>query len=129
MNPLILFDHIYFTIGYVYANILRDEFLSEFAGVLFLSMFQAFNIIAIVGFTYKSLNEFEPLNPFWIILFAYIPMLIFNIVRYKKFAIYDQLEVKWENTGKRKKTIIKVWVILYFILSMIVFVYSGNTPK
>ncbi len=124
MNPLVLFDYVYYSIAYLYANMFDYDDVKEFAGKGILSTFQLFNMIAIVGFFYKPLKEFEKFDPIFIYILGYFFFLTLNFIRYKKFVNYSQLADKWDKESGLTRLFKIVSVICYFILSIFLFVYS-----
>ena len=124
MNPLVLFDYVYYSFAYLYANKWGYEAQKEYVGVLLLSLFQFINTITIFNFI-KPLKEFLKFDPIFIYISLSLILIALNLIRYYKFVAYSELAKKWGKTRLLKI----VCVISYLILSLCFFVYLVSYIK
>jgi len=117
---MILFDYVFYTIALFYSKFPSHSYMKEFAGALFLSLFQTLNIFSLkrLIIPFNGGDKFDSLYTFFT-----IPLLlvIFNMIRYYKYIDYMELSRKW---GKENKSIKIFFVICYFTISMIFFLKS-----
>ena len=126
MNPLVIFDYVYYSIAYLYGRKWGYEIQKEFSGVLILSLFQLFNVVFLLSFTKLSLKAFFRFDPVFIYIGICLLLIVLNFIRYKKFITYSKLSERWDNERGKSRTIKIACVICYFILSITLFVYSGS---
>ena len=129
MKPLVLFDYVYYSIAYLYANKLDHEEQKELAGVLGLSLFQLINTVTLFEFFYIPLKRFEKFDPVIIYILGWCLFIALNFVRYKKFINYSQLLDKWGKERGITRLIKIVCVVCYFILSIHLSAYFGNAHR
>ena len=122
MNPLILFDYVYYRITYWYENTFDLIIIKEERSIAHLSIFQFFNVITLLFF-FIPIDE---LKNELIIIFILSSLVIFslNLIRYKKVITYSELAEKWDIEPKKARLIKKVYIICYCILSILLFIYS-----
>ncbi len=123
MNPLRLFDYVFYCIADLYDYVFGYEEQKELSAALFLGLFQGFNVLTILGYT-KPLKSFK--NPVIIYIGAILFFIIFNLIRYYKFTKYDNLESIWGTDYGIKKVIKVLGVICYIVLTIVIFVKTGN---
>ena len=116
MNPLVIFDYIYYRIASFYDRIGFPEY-SDFSGVAILSIIQFCNISDIAYlFNFRNIliNVFHGYD--FIVLLI---LLILNYIRYIRLIenLYD-LEDKWDNENKIKRRFKGILIIIYFLLSI-----------
>lgn len=126
MNPLILFDYVYYSIAYLYGKVWGYETQKEFVGILFLSLIQFFNVVAILGFIKYSLFELVGLNPLLVTFTGSFVFAILNTIRYKKVVTYMELSKKWNEEKRRNVFMKKAGVIFYIVLTFVLTIYSAN---
>lgn len=126
MNPMILFDYAYYTIAYLYANNFGYKAEKEYVGVVFLSLIQFFNILTIFELLNASIFDLLKINPLIITLTGCLLFSLLNIVRYKKIITYNELSNKWDTEDNRSIMAKKIGVIFYIILTVVLFIYTGN---
>lgn len=122
MNPLVLFDYLYYRIIYFYENTFGLMITKEFRGIAHLSIFQFFNVITLLFFFIpvdKLKNEL-----IIIFLLGSILVLSLNFIRYKKFITYSELAKKWDNEPRKVRFVKKVCIVCYCILSILLFIYT-----
>ena len=119
MNPLVLFDYVFYSIASLY-NKWGYEAQKEFVGVLFLSLLQLFNVVVLYGIIYNPLTEFNKFNPVIIYIGGYIILFLLNLLRYKRNNNYTVLQKKWENDTPQIKTIKIISVAIYVIITLFV---------
>ena len=117
MNPLILFDYIFYRIAYLYANQFDYDEQKEFAGIIFLSLFQLFNILFMLKLMHLPFGGFSNINPLFIYVGIGVMIASINTVRYKWFSTYLKLSTKWENENKDKRRIRSILIVVYILLS------------
>lgn len=122
MNPLTLFDYMYYRITYWYENTFDLFIIKEEQSIAHLSIFQFFNVITLLFF-FKPIDELK--NELIIIfLFSYLVIFSLNLIRYKKVITYSELAEKWDKEPNKARLIKKVYIICYCILSILLFIYS-----
>jgi len=126
MNPLILFDYVYYSIAYLYSNRWGYKVQKEFIGVSILSLIQFLNIVTLIGFFNISLFELTELNPLLITFSSFFIIIILNIIRYKKIITYSELSNKWDIENNNSIFIKKAGVILYLILTCVLLFISAS---
>ena len=93
MNPLIIFDHIFFRIAFIFSNIFDFEEQKELSGAAIVSLLQFMNVITVVN-VIKPLGGFKKFDPAFIFAAIYLVLIILNLIRYYKFVTYTKLEDK-----------------------------------
>ncbi len=116
MNPLVLFDYIYYSIANFYSSVFDLDYQKQFAGVGLLSMFQLCNSITLIK--YFKLENFIDISSIKIYVSVYIVILIFNIIRYYKFIHFEMLEQKWSKDKMYIRLIKITFTVCYIILSV-----------
>lgn len=116
MNPLTVFDHIYYKIAYYYRDIFVLEHQKEFAGVLFLSLIQIISINALIMPIF-SIRLTNILN-----ITGYLILIALNFTRYKKIITYSELNEKWRTVDSLSKLIKNSLAITYIVLSFLILV-------
>jgi hypothetical protein len=119
MNPLIIFDYIYYRIAYFYTYRFKRGHTKEMAGITFLSIIHHLNILAILNLE-KMFRGNEMLIIF---VLLYLIILALNYFRYYKIVKYNELALKWDNENRVMRVIKSTLLICYFILS---FLLLGN---
>lgn len=121
MNPLRLFDYCYYTIAFIHKDIYVLEHQKEFAGILFLSVFQCTNILTILALLFPM--EF---NYFFYdyLIFGYIGLVIYNYIRYKRITSYIKFHERWKNEKYILRTLYKSFVFLYIIITFVLYVIA-----
>ncbi len=114
MNLLILFDYVFYRIAWFYDVRFKYTESKKLAGVGFLSLFQFFNIIALLNFLKRDLIV---ALPYYFFIIGYIVLCVCNYVRYMRIIKYTDLDYKWGRENKRKKFVNSVLIIIYFLLS------------
>jgi hypothetical protein len=111
LNPLIIFDYIYYRIAYFYSHRFDYDESKEFSGKAILSLFQLFNIVVILN-PKKYFNNNGILIIFFICYFVIVTL---NHIRYKKIITYDKLALKWDKERRMVRWIKSALIICYFI--------------
>jgi hypothetical protein len=117
INPLIIFDYIYYRIAHFYTHTFRLESINEFAAKGILSVLQSINIITLfVKLVYFRRTEF-------LIFFIAINfiLLLLNYYRYTKIIKYKELALKWDNEKKKNRIIKVLCIIFYFLMSVLLY--------
>ena len=120
MNPLVMFDYIYYSIAYLYGRKWGYEMEKENYGICVLSPFQLINVVSVLSFTRFSLKGFFwKFDPVFVYIGIGILIVVLNFIRYKKIVTYSKLSEKWDNEKGIKRIVKVVCVICYFILSIV----------
>lgn len=123
MNPLRLFDYIFYAIFKIYAKSYGHSRISELAGIAFLSILQTFNVIIILAcFRINGLNN----NLMIIVILIYLIILVLNFIRYKRKVNYGIILKEWNLNSKITRLIIKIGVVVYLIITFFFMVYIPN---
>jgi len=116
MNPLVLFDYIYYSIANFYSSVFDLDYQKRFAGMGLLSVFQLFNCMTL--FKYLKLENYIGNDFVYIYVSVYILILIFNFIRYYKFIHFEMLEHKWRKDKKYIRLTKIAFTVCYIILSV-----------
>ena len=117
MNPLRIFDYVFYCITMLFDRVFGYKQSCEEAGITLLSMLQTFNVLIIGHWLIKCsfFKEFLGLVVIFIIIFG------LNIIRYKRIVRYRYLTNKWDFDISNAIRIFKIsLVIIYVLLSFIV---------
>lgn len=114
MNPLIVFDYIYYRIAYFYDKRFGYKESKEFSGIIILSLIQFVNILALLDL-FKINDSLVKTLPNHLFIIAILCLL--NYARYIKLLNFRNLEDKWGNENKNVRLIKSIIVIIYFLLS------------
>lgn len=120
MNPLILFDYVFYRISYIYGNVFDFKSSKELNGITFLSLFQSINL-----FTLLDLFDLKILNDKQYVISLFLGVIIFfglNYIRYIKNNKYSELNDIWNTRNGFKKYIRDVLVALYLLASFVLFI-------
>lgn len=115
MNPIVLFDYIFYSIEKFNSSVLGLEYQKRFGGVVTLSLFQFLNCMII----YKYLTPGKYINKYIVIMIAtvYIIINVLNFIRYYKFVHLETLERKWEKDKLYIRLIKIAFTVCYIVLS------------
>ena len=126
---MIFFDYIYYRVYSLYRDKWHEEDPKLYA-VGIVSLMQEFNLGAILFLLIYHLEI--KIERIYIFLF-YIILFVFNMLWYSKLRIYNNLSKKWNSEAKNKKTIRGILILLYILLSILVFfktaVFVGKMMK
>lgn len=116
MNPLILFDYVYYRIAVFYDKRFDYGESKELSATLILSLVQFFNALALFDLLGIKDIFVKTLNIF---LFIGILVLLFilNYIRYIRLVKFNKLEEKWGEEKPKVKHTRSVLIIVYFLLS------------
>lgn len=120
MNPLILFDYVFYLISYIYGNVFNYEASKELNGITILSLFQNLNLFTLLNlFDLRIHNDKQ-----YVISFFFGIMIFFglNYIRYIKNNKYDKLNDIWNAENDSRKNIRNIFVILYFLASIVLII-------
>lgn len=119
MNPLVLFDYVFYRIVYLHKGAFVLEKQKELAGIFYLSIIQLSNIDAILIYLYpERLSNIS----FKFLLIEYFILLTFNFVRYKKFVNYSKLIEKWKKDSFLIRIIKDSLLFIYIALSILLYI-------
>jgi len=117
VNPLRLFDYVFYTIASLYDKVFNYNQTCEEAGIGIVSIFQACNVCTIADWLNDKYSFFK--ERYFYLIIVYLIIIGLNIIRYKKVIRYKDLVLKWDE----EKTIVKIikigFVIVYIFSSTI----------
>jgi membrane protein insertase Oxa1/YidC/SpoIIIJ len=111
---LTFFDYLYYSTRKFYSE--NKESGSDFSALAVIALTQSLNILTayflycLVADTKVNINKLA-----FVIL--YLLVLILNLVRYSKLDP-DTMKAMWENKTKKQKIILRVFLLLYVVLSV-----------
>lgn len=120
MNPLILFDYVFYRISYFYANVFQYEASKELNGITGLSFFQNLNL-----FTVLKLFDLRVNNDKLYVISFFLGIILFfglNYIRYIKNNKYSELNDIWNTRNGFNKIIRDILVVLYCFASIVLIV-------
>jgi hypothetical protein len=123
LNPLRIYDYIYYSITYFHANVFGNEVTNEFVAKGLLSICQLFNLFTI----FNPKKIFDDNEVILLFIVSYCIFAVLNYIRYEKIITYNQLALKWDNESKSKRRINSGLVICYFFISIILFALRAKT--
>lgn len=127
MNPLVLFDYVYYSIAYLYGREWGyGRIEKEFSGVLILSLFQLLNVVFLLSLANCPLKAFHRFDPLFLFIGILLLLIVLNFIRYKLFIPYSKLSERWDNEKINRRVVKITCLICYFIVSIALFVYSGS---
>ena len=118
MNPLRLFDYVFYCIAMLYDRVFDYKLSCEEAAVAFVSMFQWLNILTLMSILNLMDWMFRKYNMVYFIGSLLI-IIGLNFLRYKKVIRYVDLARKWDNEEYRIR-IIKIGSVIVYGLSSII---------
>ena len=116
MNPLIIFDYIYYRIAVFYDKGFHYGESKELSATLMLSLVQTinalalFNLLGIKDILVKNLNIF-------LLIGVLVLLFILNYIRYLKLVKFNKLEKMWGEEKPKVKHTRSILIIVYFLLS------------
>jgi hypothetical protein len=121
MNPLLLFDYIFYRIAYFYDNRFNYEESKELSGIAILNLFETFNFFIVLNYFRLDTKVSKNIYVLSFIL-SYIVLFILNYIRYIKIIKYNELEYKWDSEGGIGRLIKSFFIIFYFIITFVLFI-------
>ncbi len=120
MNPLILFDYVFYRISCFFGNVIRYEASKELNGITGLSFFQNLNLFTLINvFNLRLKNDKQYVIIFFL---GFIILIGLNYFRYIKKNKYKKLDYIWKVENGFKKGLRDILVILYFLTSMMLMI-------
>ncbi len=120
MNPLILFDYVFYRISYLFENAFHYKASKELNGITGLSFFQNLNL-----FTVLKLFGLRVHNDKLYVISFFLGIILFfglNYIRYIKRNKYSELNEIWNTRNGFKNTIWDISVVLYLLASIVLLV-------
>ena len=111
------YDYVAYITGYYYVKITDRDDLRDFSGAMFVSMFQFFNILALIG-TRKYFNLLNIDTSISIILGLSI-LGTFNAIRYCKYMKHEINERRWSKEKDKNIFLKKLFVFSYMVISVV----------
>jgi len=124
LNPLSLFDYVFFRVASFYRNSFGDE--DYWYAIFILSIIQCMNLLTFISLVFILLNKTNKLPPLLMIVPCVILFITFNFIRYYRVIKYQDLMITWGQEETSIKTKRGLYIILYFILSIILSVFLLN---
>ena len=119
MNPLRLYDYVYYCFAILYNRVWDYSESHEEAGIGLVSLFQLCNILFLIHLL--NLKElFFKKNGIIIYISIYLVIIVLNFIRYKKVVKLENLEMKFDNQNSTIRIIKIITVIIYGFLSLAV---------
>jgi hypothetical protein len=116
MNPLVLFDYVFYRIVNYYSKVYNVDIVKEFAGLSILSILQLLNVLTLILIIEPTHNSVKVPILNYLIICGLI--LTFNLIRYYKFVSYSELCFKWDKETPKAKRLKTTCVFCYCILSL-----------
>lgn len=122
MNPLVLFDYVYYSVANFYSYVLDVDEQKRAVGVGVLSMFQMFNCLTL--YSYLKLERYINVDITRMIVPVALVLLGLNFIRYYKIVNFNMLKNKWSEDKMHirlmKITLTVCYIVLTFMLLGIV---------
>lgn len=123
MNPLILFDHVFYRISSLYGNVFNYQESKELNGITGLSFIQNLNLFTIVNLFDLKL----PSKLFVVIFFlGFAALFGLDYLIYIKNDRYKKVNSIFDKENDTKLIFSIVLVILYFITSLYLLIITGQ---
>ncbi len=120
MNPLILFDYVFYRISCLYGDVFHYEASKELNGITILSLFQSLNLVTVLNLFELRIYRYKHS-----VIFFFLGLIVLfglNYIRYVKKNRYDKLNDIWNAYNESKKNIRDILVILYFLASIVLII-------
>lgn len=120
MNPLRLYDYVYYCIVILYDRVFKQSNSREESGILVVSLFQFCNILFLIHFFNHKDSVIRKNGGVIYFILPYLVIAGLNFIRYKKIVKLKNLEVKLDNQNRTLRFIKIMLVIIYVFLSFYV---------
>ncbi len=110
-----LFDYIFYRISKIYLKTKIETVYPELGGGAVTSLFQGFNIVALLYFLFSIKMTTYSWAYIWVPLVIFNWLFLFNRTNFKKY------QQQWDDEEKRKRRIKGVLIIVYIIASIYFF--------
>lgn len=121
MNPLKIFDYIFYRIAFLYEHRFDYGQSKELSGITFLTLFEIFNLFTILSY-FEFVTKVIGRRYILILAISYVVLFVLNYIRYFKIINYSKLEDRWEDEGTIGRHIKSLFILSYFALSFVLFV-------
>jgi len=119
-----MFDYLYYRIYAIYKFKWKDSVPGVYA-ICILSLLQGFNILsAMFAIELFTQQDFEIRKIYYGLLIAVL--ITFNYYRFYFLTGFSELEKKWSNEPKRKKTSRGVLILFYVSLSVLLTLFLAD---
>ena len=118
MNPLRLFDYVFYCIAILYDRVFDYTLSRVESGIAILSFFQVMNVMFIVRFL-EIEEKFAIDLRFIYFIITYIVLVGLNFIRYKKIVNYENLTKKLDSQNAAVRILKIILVIIYGITSAV----------
>jgi hypothetical protein len=119
MNPLILFDYVFYQISNFFGNIPAFKYSKELNGITMLSFLQNLNLFTLLNFF--ELNKINGNQYVLLFFLCLIILFVLNYFRYIKSKKYKSLNYNW-NTDKGYKKVVKNTLTACYCLGSLVLI-------
>lgn len=120
MNPLVVFDYMFYRLYIYYENNYSHGYTLAAIGLL--SIIECVNVLTLLNIIYISLNKSDEIPGSVMLVFGIPLLIILNFFRYNRFVTYQKLQKRWGEEKSKMRSIRGFFMILYFILSVILYV-------
>lgn len=116
MNPLILFDYIFYRIAWFFDVRFDYSESKKQAGVGILALVQYANILALLNFLNRDLLVSLPV---YVFIIGYLILFGLDYIRYIRLISFEKLEFKWGSEKDSARFLKGTLIVVYFTLSII----------
>lgn len=120
MNPLIVFDYMFYRIAYFYEHRFMHGVSKELSAMAILTLFELLNILSVLNY-FELDSKFSGNGNVLFSIILYVILSVLNYLRYFKITNYNKLEKKWRDESSIVRHIKSFFIWLYFVLSFILF--------
>lgn len=116
MNPLILFDYVFYRIAIFYDKRFDYGESKELSATLILSLIQFCNVLALSNLWGEKVILVKKPN-ILVFISPLVMLFLLNYIRYIRLVKFNKLEEKWGEEKPKVKHTRSVLIIVYFLLS------------
>ncbi len=120
MNPLLVFDYLFYRLYVFYERFYAHG--NTFSAIGPLSIIEAINILTFWNCFHIPLNKSDEIPGGVMLVIGCVLLIMVNSVRYNRFVTYEKLQKRWGEEKSSIRIIRGFFMILYFILSVILYV-------
>ena len=124
MRLLEPFDYIYYRVALFYEDNFSNK--DRWNALFILSIMQSANLLTIVNVVFIFRDVEVELSPFVLLLLVTLFCFGFNLIRYNKVRNIKDLKILWSTENKANKTQKGFYVIIYFIFSIVLIIFTTN---
>ena len=121
-------DYIYYRVYKAYESWGDTGISPDIYAMAVATLFPLINLISLIFFAFAILHLKILHYNKWLILLCYLGAVILNNYRIHKIIGVSRLFDQWDNADKKTKDKYGIWMVVYFILSIIVVFISILIP-